>query len=123
MDDDKDEEREADRGVVDEPWEEGEGIAIRTATRTVVGVLELSSVNDIFVEFECALVPLSADDGSGAVDEGFKNILARVSKEGVVPVETSAVRRFSSSSPLGAEAFIGVETAGERPAELGVEPE
>ena len=57
---DNEEEREA--VVVDDPWEESEGIAIRTATLTVGGELELSSVNEISVEFEWAWVPLSAED-------------------------------------------------------------
>jgi len=46
-----------------------------------------------------------------------------VSKEGEVTLETSAVRRCSSSSPLGAGGFIGTETGGERLVTLGVEPE
>lgn len=53
-----------------------------------------------------------------------------MSKDGVVvvvlivPVVTSAVRRFSSSFPLSVEGFIGDETGGERPVvTLGVEPE
>ena len=124
--DDNEEERDADRGVCD-LWVEGEGIAIRTATLIVGGELELSSVIEIFAEIERELVPLSTDDEAGRV-ELFKNILARVSKEGVVVlVETSAVRRFSSSSPLVAEGFIGggtgLETGGERLVRLGVEPE
>ena len=114
---------DADRGA-DDPWEDGEGIAIRTATLIVGSELELSSVIEIFAEFERELLPLSAVDEP---EVGFKNILARVSKEGVVPVETSAVRRFSSPSPLGAEGFIGVEvgleTGGERVVILGVKPE
>jgi hypothetical protein len=121
--DDNEEERDADRGV-DDPWEEGEdGIAIRTDTLTIEGELELSSVIETFVESERESVPLSADEA----EVGFKNILARVSKEGEVTVEISAVRLFSSSSPLGAEGFVGVgtgmKTGGERLVRLGVEPE
>ena len=119
--------REEDRGVYN-PWEKGEGIAIKTATRIVGGGLELSSVIEIFAEIERELIPLSADDEAGTVELGFKNILARVNKEGVVPLETSAVvRRTSSSSPRGAEEFIGVGagmgTGDERLVRLGVEPE
>jgi len=55
--DDNEEEREAERGV-DEPWEESEGIAIRTATLMVGGELELSSVIEIFAEFEREFVSL-----------------------------------------------------------------
>jgi hypothetical protein len=88
-----------------------------------VGELELRSVIEIFEEFEWALAPLSADDEAERVEVGergvgFMNILARVSKEGVVPVETSAVRWFSSSCLIGVEA--GMETGGER---VGVVPE
>jgi len=120
---------EADKGV-DDLWEEGEGIATRTATLIVEGELELSSVIEIFAEIERELVPLSADDEAGTLELEFKNVLARVNKErvGVVPVEeTSAIRRFSSSSLLGAETFMGVgigmEAGGERLVRLGVEPE
>jgi hypothetical protein len=61
----------------------GEGIAIRTATLTVVGELGLSSVTEIFVEW--VLLPLSDDGGRGKVGiGGFKNILARVSVDGGV---------------------------------------
>lgn len=119
---------EEDRGV-DDPWEEGEGIAIRTATLSVEDELELSSVIEIFAEIERELIPLSADDEAGTLELGFKNVLARVNKEGVgvVPVETSAIRRFSSSSLPDAEGFIGVgigmEIGGERLVRLGVESE
>ena len=111
--------READRGVLDDlsRWEVGVGIAIRTTTRIVEGDLKPSSVTEIF---EQELVLLSTDidasedsEEEGTVELGFnlKNFLARVSKEGVLLlVETSAVGRFSSSSPLCAEGFIGVET-------------
>jgi len=109
----------------------GEGIAIRTATFIFGGELELSSVIEIFAEFVRGfrLVPLSADEEAGTVvGLGLKNILAaRVSKEGevvvvVVPVETSAVRRFSSSSPLGVGPVT--ETGGSwLVVRLGVEPE
>jgi len=120
-----DDDNEADRGV-DEPWEDGEGIAIRTATLIVDGELELSSVIEIFAEFDRELVPLSADDAAGTV-ELFKNILARLSKERGAPEETSAVRRFSSWSPLDAEWFVGVgvgmKTGEARLVRLGVEPE
>lgn len=84
----------------------------------------MSSVIEIFADIEWEL--LSADDETGTVDElGFKNILARVSKEGgalVVVVETSAaaVRRFSSSSPLGVE--LGMEVGGDDE-RLGEDPE
>ena len=87
----------ADRGrvVVVDTWEEGvgEGIAIRTTT-LIIGCGELEC--DI-VEIEWELVPLLlADDEAGtaaaAVESRFKNLLARVSKEGVVVVETTAVR-------------------------------
>ena len=106
---------EADRGV-DDRWEEGDGIAIRTATLIVGGVLELSSVIEIFAEFERELVPLSADEEAGVVELGFRNILARASNEGVVMLETSAVSRFSSSlSLLGGEVGEGMKTGGERP--------
>ena len=124
-----DDDNEADRGVDDlweEEEEEGEGIAIRTATLIVVGgELELSSVIEIFAEIDRELFPLSPDDEIGTEEElAFKNILARVSKEGEAPEETSAVRRFSSSSPLGPERFIGgMEAGDERLARLGVEPE
>ena len=74
-----------------DPWGESEGIAIRTVTFTVAGELELSSVIEIFAER--GLVPLSAAADEVRGDKGglggCKNILARVSKEGVV--ETSAV--------------------------------
>ena len=128
-------EREVDRGVlVDDPCEEeGEGIAIRTATLIVEGdelelimscVIEL----EIFAGIERELVPSSADDGAGTVELGFKNILARVSKEGIViPVKSSAVYRFSPSSLLGVDGSTGVEkgmeTGGERLVRLGVERE
>ena len=112
---DNEEERDADRGEND-LWEEGEGIAIRTDTLTIGGELELSSVIETFVEIARDSVPLSGDEA----ELGFRNILARENKEG----GTSAVRLFSSSSPLGAEGFVGVgtgvKTGGER---LGVEPE
>jgi len=130
---------EADRGDDVDPWEDeeevgGEGIAIRTATLIVVGgELELSSVIEIFAEIERELLGplLSADDETGAVEEelGFKNILARVSKEGgvVILLLVEAVRRFSSSSPLGVEWFIGVGigmgTGGWTPVRLCAEPE
>jgi len=122
---------EADKGV-DDPWEEeSEGIATRTATLIVEGELERSSVIEIFAEIERELVPLlSADDEAGTLELEFKNVLARVNNErvGVVTaVETSAIRRFSSSSLPDAETFIGVgigmETGGERLVRLGVEPE
>lgn len=115
---------DADRsgGVDDDPWEEegGEGIAIRTATLIVGGgELELSSVIEIFAEIEREL---SGDDETGTVEEelGFKNILARVSKEGgeVVVALVEAVRRFSSSSPLG----IGIGMGSGGLERLGVEP-
>lgn len=117
---DNEQERDADRGVHD-PWEEGEdGIAIRTVTLTIAGELELSSVIETFAETERESFPLSA----GGAEVGFRNILARVSKEGEVTVETSAVRLISS---LGAEGFVGVgtgmKTGGERLVRLGVEPE
>lgn len=85
---------DADRGVLDDPWEEGEarGMAIRTATLIDTGKLGLSSVVETFSR---ELVLLSADEEAGTVELGFKNILvARVSNEGpgVGPVETSAVR-------------------------------
>lgn len=112
--DDNEEEREED-GRVDDPWEDGEGIAMKTATLTVGGELEWSSVIELFVEIEGGLFPLSADD-EAELGIGFKNILARVSKEGVV--ETSAVRRFPSSSPVGVGA-AGMGTGDER---LGLEP-
>jgi len=128
-----DDDIEVDRGVIDDvdPWEVGgEGIAIRTATLIVGGgELELSSVIEIFAEIERELGPLSADDETGTVEEelGFKNILARVSKEGGVIVLVEAVRRFSSSSPLGVERFIGVGigmgTGGGTPVTLGAKPE
>jgi hypothetical protein len=131
---------EADRGDDVDPWEEeeeevdGEGIAIRTATLIVGGgELELSSVIEMFAEIERELGPLLSadDDETGAVEEelGFKNILARVSKEGgVVILLVEAVRRFSSSSPpLGVEWFIGVGigmgTGGWTPVRLCAEPE
>jgi len=123
--DDDDDDNEADRGV-DDRWEEG--IAIRTATLIVGGELELSSVIEIFAEIERELFPLSPDDEIGTVEElAFKNILARVSKEGGAPEEASTVRRFSSSSLLGAERFVGVgigiEAGGETLVGLGAEPE
>jgi len=126
--DDDDDDNEADRGVDDRWEEEGEGIAIRTATLIVGGELELSSVIEIFAEIERELFPLSPDDEIGTVEElAFKNILARVSKEGVAPEEASPVRRFSSSSRLGAERFvdveIGIEADGETLVRLGAEPE
>jgi len=63
---------------------------------------------------------LSGDDATGTVDEelGFKNILARVSKEGGVLVE--AVRRFSSSD-VGIGIGMGSGSGGG--IRLGVEPE
>jgi len=69
-----------------DPWEEDEGIAIRTATLTAVGgELELSSVNEILLEFEWAFIPLSAVDEAGRVELGkSENILAP--NEGVAPV-------------------------------------
>lgn len=117
-----DDDNEADRGVVDDddddPWEDGDGIAIKTATLIVVGGgFELSSVIEIFAEIGWEL---SADDETGTIEElWFKNILALVSKEGGVLVESSAVRLFSSSSPLGP----GMETGGERLLRLGVDPQ
>ena len=128
-------EREVDRGVlVDDPCEEeGEGIAIRTATLIVEGdelelIMSCAIELEIFAGIERELVPSSADDGAGTVELGFKNILARVSKEGiVVPVKSSAVYRFSPSSLLGIDGSIGVEkgmeTGGERLVRLGVERE
>src|SRR5882757_5518162 len=69
---------------VDGGWEGSEGIAIRTVTFTVEGELELSSVIEIFVEW--ALDPLlAAGDEAGRGEAGrggFKNVLARVNKEG-----------------------------------------
>lgn len=116
-----------DRGLLDDPWarEEGEGIATRTATLIIGGELKLI---EIFVEIRKELVPSLADDEAGTVELlRFNSILTRVSKEGVVLVETSAVRRFSSSSPLGPEPFIGVgigmETGGERLVRFGAESE
>jgi len=129
LDDDDDDDNEADRGVDDRWEEEGEGIAIRTATLIVGGgELELSSVIEIFAEIERELFPLSPDDEIGTVEElAFKNILARVSKEGGAPEEASTVRRFSSSSLLGAERFVGVgigiKAGGEMLVGLGAEPE
>jgi hypothetical protein len=124
--------------LLDSSWEgeeeDGDGIAIRTATLIFGGKLEPSSVIEIFGEIvrERELASLSAGDDEEA-ELVFKNILARVSRErGVVVavVETSAVGRFSSSSfPLGAEGLIGVvgagtETDGDtRLVRLGVEPE
>lgn len=115
-----------DRGLLDDPWarEEGDGIATRTATFIIGG----EKLIEIFVEIGKELVPLLADDEAGTVELlRFNSILTRVSKEGVVLVETSAVRRFSSSSPLGPEPFIGVgigmETGGERLVRFGVESE
>lgn len=117
-------ERVADRGVHDpwhDPWEEGEdGIAIRTVTLTIEGELELSSVIETFADIVRESFPFSADEA----EVGFRNILARVSKEGEVTAETSAVRLISS---LGARGFVGVgtgmKTGGERLVTLGVEPE
>ena len=130
-------EREVDRGVlVDDPCEEeGEGIAIRTATLIVEGdelpvelIMSCAIELEIFAGIERELVPSSADNGAGTVELGFKNILARVSKEGiVVPVKSSAVYRFSPSSLLSVDGSIGVEkgmeTGGERLVRLGVERE
>lgn len=87
-----DNEEEKEDGGVDELWEGREGIAIRTVTLTVEGELEVSSVIEIFVEW--ALDPLLAagdEAGRGKVGGGgFKNVLARVNKEGVV--ESAAAR-------------------------------
>lgn len=83
---DEDDEKELDRAV-DDPWEEGggEGIAIRTATLSVVGEEEPSSVIGIFVGSRLALVALPAEGnvvGRGWVyGVGFKNIRARMNKE------------------------------------------
>ena len=89
-------------------------MAMKTATLTVGGSeLELTSVGDgeIFVGTVSGLVPLSVDASDEAEVEFENNLLARVNKEGLVVarVETSAVRR-SSSSPLGEEGFVGVGT-------------
>ena len=88
-------------------WEVGEGIAIRTTTLIVEGDLKPSSGTEIF---EQELVLLSADEGEeGRIELGnLKNFLTRVSKDGVILVEISAIGRFSSSSPLYGEGFIGV---------------
>ena len=108
--------READRGILDDlsRWEVGEGIAIRTTTRIVEGDLKPSSVTEIFEQELVLLSTDASEEEEGTVEFGFnlKNFLARVSKEfeGVLLVETSAVGRFSSPSPLCAEGFIGVET-------------
>ena len=87
--------------------------------------MELSSVIEMFAEFERELVPLSLDDVAGREGLGFKNILARESKEGVVvPLfVTSVFRRCSSSSPLGAEGFVGMGAGDETLVRLCVEPE
>lgn len=88
---DDNEEKEPDRAE-DDPWEEcrGEGIAIRTATLIVVG--EEGSTVDIAVGWVLALSGEADEGGRGEVGKGvgFRSILARLSKEGVV--ETSAVR-------------------------------
>jgi len=72
----------------DELWEGSEGIAIRTVTFTVEGELELSSVIEIFVEW--ALDPLLAAGDDADIGKagrgGFKNVLARVNREGVVEI-------------------------------------
>jgi hypothetical protein len=89
--DDNEEEKEPDRAV-DDPWEEceGEGIAIRTATLIVVG--EEGSTVDIAVGWVLAVSREVDEAGRGEVGKGvgFKNVLARLNKEGVV--ETSVVR-------------------------------
>ena len=89
----------ADRGrvVVGDTWEEpegvGEGIAIRTTT-LIIGCGELES-DIVEIGWELVLLLLSDDEAGTAVavvESRFKNLLARVSKEGVVVVETTAVR-------------------------------
>ena len=79
----------ADRGrvVLVDTWEEGvgEGIAIRTTT-LIIGCGELES-DTVEIEWELVLLLLSDDEAGTAVavvESRFKNLLARVSKEGVV---------------------------------------
>jgi len=83
-----DNEEEKVDGGVDELWEGSEGIAIRTVTLTVEGELELSSVIEIFVEWALETLLAAGDEArrGKAGRGGFKNVLARVNKEGVVEV-------------------------------------
>jgi len=86
----------ADRGrvVVDTTWEEGvgDGIAIRTTT-LIIGCGELE-IDIVEILWESVPLFLTDDEAAGTVvlvELRFRNLLARVNKEGVV-VGTSAVR-------------------------------